>query len=398
MGTPLTVHSCPTYKALRKVLDSGGRIMPSIVGKVYEQRGRWHIRLKGGVRVFCDKRHRSFYSQQEAEYALSQICAEIENGTFDEGFYSKSKKSLLSFSVYAAEWLSNCEKRMNRGELAPTYIRSLRQFVNKIFIPYFGDVSMLEIKGRQLKSFYLSLDQHPKTVLNIMAALKKIFTDALSEEVIPQLPNFPKIGRVPEPSWQWIDEELQDKILTELDPDSYYAIFFLMCHGCRTGELRALKHKDIDLQNETVTIRRSVSGDQVRETTKSKRSRTIPLDAEWKELYLQKPTPINNDMFVFTKNGDALSHTWLSKRFRSVCDHLGINNLTLYQATRHSLASQAANRGESLYLIGKMLGHSTSKMTERYSHVETNALKQISRKSHKNVVSNLSANKKVGSK
>jgi len=369
--------------------------MPSLVGKVYEQRGRWHIRLKGGVRIFCDKRHRTFYSRQEAEYILSQICSEIENGTFDENFYSKNKKSLLSFSVYASEWLINCEKRMARGELAPTYLRSLKQFVKKIFIPYFGDTSILEIKGRQLKSFYLSLEQHPKTVLNIMATLKKMFTDALSEEVIAQLPNFPKVGRVPEPSWHWVDEETQDKILEALEPEDYYAIYFLMCHGCRTGELRALKHKDIDLVRNTVTIRRSISGTQIRETTKSKRSRTIPLDESWKELYLYRPTPISDDMFVFVKNGKPLSHTWLSKKFRSVCDGLGLKDLTLYQATRHSLASQAANRGESLYLIGKMLGHSTSKMTERYSHIETFALKQISRKSYKNVVSNLSANEKT---
>jgi integrase len=366
--------------------------MPSLVGKIYEQRGRWHLRLKGGVRIFCDKRHRSFYSKQEAEYTLSQICAEVENGTFDENFYSKNKKSLLSFSVYASEWLTNCEKRMVRGELAPTYLRSLRQFVNKIFIPYFGDTSILEIKGRQLKSFYLSLEKHPKTVLNIMSTLKKMFADALSEEVISQLPNFPKMGRVPEPSWQWVDEETQDKILESLETEDYYAIYFLMCHGCRTGEIRVLKHKDIDLQNDTVTIRRSISENQIRETTKSKKGRTIPLDESWKELYLSRPVPINSDMFVFTKNGKPLSHTWLSKKFRSVSDSLGIKDLTLYEATRHSLASQAANRGESLYLIGKMLGHSTMKMTERYSHVETYALKQISRKSHKNIVSNLSAN------
>ncbi|MGD9818686.1 MAG: tyrosine-type recombinase/integrase, partial [Desulfomonilaceae bacterium] len=216
-------------------------------------------------------------------------------------------------------------------------------------------------------------------------------SDALNEEVIQQLPIFPKLGRVPEPNWQWVDEESQEKILEVLDADDYFAIYFLMCHGCRTGELRALKHKDIDLQKNTVTIRRSFSGDQIRETTKSKRSRVLPLDESWRDLYESRPTPINDDMFVFTKNGKPLSHTWLSKQFRKACDKIGIDGLTLYQATRHSLASQAANRGESLYLIGKMLGHSTSKMTERYSHVETNALKQISRRNSKKVVSKLSA-------
>lgn len=115
--TLLTLPTSRTYKALQNVLKRGDRLMPSLVGKIYEQRGRWHIRLKGGVRIFCDKRHRSFYSKQEAEYTLSQICAEVENGTFDENFYSKNKKSLLSFSVYASEWLTNCEKGWQEASL-----------------------------------------------------------------------------------------------------------------------------------------------------------------------------------------------------------------------------------------------------------------------------------------
>jgi hypothetical protein len=68
--------------------------MPSL-GRIYKDKGnRWLIRLQGGIRIFCDKQHRTFYSREHAEWTLHQIQAEIENGTFDETFYQKKKKSI----------------------------------------------------------------------------------------------------------------------------------------------------------------------------------------------------------------------------------------------------------------------------------------------------------------
>jgi hypothetical protein len=151
--------------------------MPS-VGKIYKDRVRWFIRLPGGVKIFCDKQHRSFYSRQHAEWTLNQIHGEIENGAFDADFYVKKKKSLHSFSVYAEEWLCHCERRMERNELSPTYLGSLRNYVNNLFIPFFGDTNLMDIKGRHIKDFYLSIDYKPKSLWNIMSALHKLFRDA----------------------------------------------------------------------------------------------------------------------------------------------------------------------------------------------------------------------------
>ncbi len=286
----------------------------------------------------------------------------------------------MSFSVYALEWLAGCEKREQRDELSPTYLKDLRRFVHKIFIPYFHDKNMLDIKGRELKAFYLSLNYHAKTVYNIMAALHKIFKDAVFEEVIPVMPNFPRQGRIPEPDWQWAHEDVQDHILEYLEDDDLYAIFFLMAHGCRPGELRALKHKDIDLKIDKVTIRRTISGTKLRETTKSRRRRTIDLDTDWKEMYLARPRVIDPEAFVFNKNGKPLSATWLTKEWRKACDKAGVEGITLYEGTRHSLASQLANRDVNQYRIGKLLGHSTTKMTERYSHLDSNPSKELARR------------------
>ena len=354
--------------------------MPKI-GKIYDDRGtRKYIRLTGGIQIYCDKNHITFNSEAHAQSTLIKIAAEIENGTFDPSFYAKRKKSLLSFGVYATEWLNGCEKKMQRDELSPTYLRDLRRFVYKIFIPYFEDRSILEIRGRELKAFYLSLEHHPKTVKNIMAVLNKMFKDAVYEEVIPTMPNFPKQGRIPKPQKTFLTEEQQILVLEQMDPADQYPTFFAMAHGVRSGEVRALKHKDIDLIENTVYIRRAVSLTVLRDMTKQNTEAKIPLNQDWKAMYLERPRVIDPEGFVFTKDGNMLSQTWLSKRWRQAADRAGFPDVCFHEGTRHSLGSQAGNRNVDIYTIASMLRHSTLEVTKQYTHLNTDALKPAARR------------------
>ena len=43
--------------------------------------------------------------------------------------------------------------------------------------------------------------------------------------------------------------------------------------------------------------------------------------------------------------------------------------------TRHSFASNLVNSGTSLYLVSKLLGHSSTKMTEKYAHPNLDSMK-----------------------
>jgi len=41
---------------------------------------------------------------------------------------------------------------------------------------------------------------------------------------------------------------------------------------------------------------------------------------------------------------------------------------------RHSMASNMVNSGQSLFLVSKVLGHTTLRMTERYAHLSQETL------------------------
>jgi len=355
--------------------------MPAL-GKIYHHQGnRWVIRLPNGIRIFCDKQHRSFHSRDHAEWTLHQIHSEVEQGLFDPDFYSKTRKSIYSFEVYAREWLNDCEMRVAKGNMARDHFGHIRHYVNDLFIPFFGNTSIREIRGKDIKRFCLSLNQAAKTVFNIMGILHRLFRDAFDEEIIQTVPKFPpdlKASSLPEPEWKWASEETQNVIFEHLDPEDLSFILFQACHGTRTGETRALQHQDIDLRYDVVTICRAFSGNDLRHT-KTKRIRRIPLDPVWRQIYEAQPRNINPEAFVFTRNGKPYSRTWAWRKWTEACKEAKVTSISLYAGTRHSLASQAANRGVSIYAIAKFLGHSNVKVTERYAHLNMHPLRQVQR-------------------
>jgi len=57
-------------------------------------------------------------------------------------------------------------------------------------------------------------------------------------------------------------------------------------------------------------------------------------------------------------------------------ERLRLNDLRIHDL-RHSFASIAVSGGDSLYLVGKVLGHRQSRTTERYAHLKDDPLRAV---------------------
>jgi site-specific recombinase XerD len=72
----------------------------------------------------------------------------------------------------------------------------------------------------------------------------------------------------------------------------------------------------------------------------------------------------------------------IPKLFREVIAELGFNagvtdrrEKVVFHTLRHTYASWMVQNGENLYTVKELLGHSTMAMTERYSHLAKDNLK-----------------------
>jgi len=156
-------------------------------------------------------------------------------------------------------------------------------------------------------------------------------------------------------------------------------IVFLMLHGCRPGEARALKCKDVDLKQQTITIHATFSGETYREPRKGRRAQPVVIPIH-PEMYVFLEEKVRNSLpeaFVFiNRDGqpytkDDVQRVWKNVRKKA---KLG-KELRLYDATRHSFASQLVNQNTTIFKVSRLLGHSSVKMTKKYAHHDLKSLK-----------------------
>jgi len=328
------------------------------------------------VRIYSDKYGMPLDSMPRAERVLEGIRYEIDVGRFDPSRYVKREQREYKFNVRANEWLKGYERRHLKGDTSPSYLRTIKRYVNMYYIPHFGTEDIRDIKTKHTKDFQDSLPDKlsPKYRHNIVNALKKFFADMVMLELIERPPTFQTIS-VPDPAVNFTDLVTQESILETIPEKHWPIMWFIAKQGVRTGEARALQWDDLDLKNNLVCIRRAFSENELRLTTKGGHGDWLPLHPKVKELILGLPRGISG--YVFKYKGRRYSESMPRKLWNSACKKLGIKGLSLYQGTRHSVASDAVRRGISLYDVQSALRHRDIRTTQKYAHLKLEGKERV---------------------
>lgn len=139
--------------------------------------------------------------------------------------------------------------------------------------------------------------------------------------------------------------------------------------GMRRSELLCLKPSDIDSKRNIVIIRQS----------KGKKDRITPLSPKilllLREYYsIYKPS---NFLFEGSKKGSRYSEHSLQNVLKQALEKSKITKPVTLHWLRHSYATHLLESGTDLRYIQELLGHSSSRTTELYTHVSTKNLQQI---------------------
>ena len=138
--------------------------------------------------------------------------------------------------------------------------------------------------------------------------------------------------------------------------------------------MSALKKKDIDIEKGIILICRAVSKGVLR-PRKNKKPYHLPLWSGFNLSLLADKLP---EAFVFTnQHGKPHTPNMLRKNWNRYCRKVGVK-ICLKNATRHSVASQARNRGVPLDVISKALGHSSIQITtNKYASLDVDRLRRV---------------------
>lgn len=141
-----------------------------------------------------------------------------------------------------------------------------------------------------------------------------------------------------------------------------YIVALLLLTGCRKRELLDGRWADVDLDGKVWRI----------PTSKTGKPRHVPLSDDAIAVFRQVPrfdacpyiVPNPKTLEPFT----AFFNSWDTARRRAGLPDLRVHDL------RHSAASNLVNSGQSLYIVAKVLGHTQTRTTERYAHLDRGVL------------------------
>ena len=163
----------------------------------------------------------------------------------------------------------------------------------------------------------------------------------------------------------------QRRIL-EMCQDNLDLVIFLLDTGCRYSEAATIPWTSIDLESKTIHLFRS------KVQNESYLHMTNRLHAV---LVRRAEASDEGQLYVFqSKSGDARGYS--TSAIRKAIDRAGLNRPEVIKAKggkvtlhtlRHTYASKLVRNGLSLYDVSVLLGHSDSKMTQRYAHLAPSA-------------------------
>lgn len=316
----------------------------------------WH---GAEYRVAKDRDGHTIDSYRRAHRILEVIRTEIESKTFSISDYLPKELEQFRGRTLLPKWYAS-KLALNR---APSHLREVKRYIEKLFTPFFGPLDCREIRTHHIEDFFATLTGADKTKKNVMVMLKNFCHWLQDRDILIRVPKFPEIS--PElPVITWTTKDVQLKVLTAI-PEKDRAIFrFAIYHPIRPGELRALRVKDFLVSDGLVNISRAFSLKEER-SRKNKKPYYLPLSATFDRGVLKGKLP---EAFVFLNAiGRPYTSSGLRKIWQRACRHAQVPYINFYNATRHSIASQALNAGVSLDAISGALGHSSLEMTRRYA-------------------------------
>lgn len=302
---------------------------------------------------------------------------------YESLFQTLENKEIVLFEDIAHLALKEAEA--DRGKLDGT--KDYLNILLKDVLPFFGKLPLQDIKVKDIKFWINEIAEQELSQSRFNKkyyVVKRVLDYACENEYIESNPiSFVKrssklFTKPKDKSTEYFSKEERNIILndtcengTAKDKIDFPFINTFMhvalLIGARTGEILALKLEDIDFENNTITIQRSIRKG-VESGTKTGKTRVVPMIKTLKEALI-KWIGTSQRVYLFPKpytdSPYSDSRTIVDKYYKPLLKRLNLKYRVLYN-TRHSFASVAVENKIPISTVSKCLGHSVLSTTERF--------------------------------
>ncbi len=232
-------------------------------------------------------------------------------------------------------------------------------------VPRFGDRRLDSLGVREIQLYHAERRQSncDATANRHLALLSKMLGLAVSWGVLRENP-CASVKQVPENNQRdrKLDGDELRRILIAIDEEPNRtiasAIKLLLLTGLRRQEVIGARWEFVDLERGSLYLPK----------TKNGQSRHVPLNEEAVALLAAQPSR-SESPWVFPGRDGTKALVNPVKAFRRIKERAGIEQSFRIHDLRHSFASLVVSSGGTLYHAQHLLGHKSSKTTQRYAHL-----------------------------
>nr|DAS99021.1 MAG TPA: RECOMBINASE CRE [Caudoviricetes sp.] len=322
---------------------------------------------------------RGFKTMKEAKQAERNLLLDVE----ENGFCSVSEKQ--TFEAVARLWLESYQTTVK-----PTTYQNTKSYLDILIKDYFNNILIENLTVLRLQKITIELSKRYLNYTIHLSVINRVLKYAVLLDIIKANP----LDKVIRPKQQ--EKREKKKFFTKKEltvfldlakkyasPVLFVAWWTLAYTGLRRGELLALKWSDIDFENRTLRVERTlvrISGQLSTQSPKTKKSRrmitldprTIEILKNWRlkqKKILFKNGAGKSELVFSNSSGGYLMESRLRDDLRKFLRKHGLPIITVH-GFRHTHASILFEAGIEAKQIADRLGHSRIQTTlDMYTHI-----------------------------
>ena len=342
----------------------------------------WDSKLSGlGIRVFPTGRKQFVlqyrFGRTSRRMSLGRFCAITPDQArglalealvkirqdIDPLAEKKAKRTALTVRELAQRFDEEHIAVHLKASTAKEYRRNLKLFI----LPAIGHLRIVDVTRADIAKYHHDWRHRPYQANRNLEIISKMFNLAELWGLRPDGANPRKhIKKYPEKKREryFSAAELRaiGRVLGEMEeerielPSAIAAVRLLLFTGCRLGEIMTLRWEYVDLAANLLRLPDSKTG-----------AKEVHLGAAAIGV-LHSVEPINGNPWVIVGRNTGSHLTDLQPFWQRVRGRAGLKNARIHDL-RHTFASVAVSNGQSLPMIGKLLGHTQVQTTARYAHL-----------------------------
>ena len=256
----------------------------------------------------------------------------------------------------------------------PRTAEMYRLTIEKHILPAFGDIPLAAVGREHVMDVHYKLREVPTMANRVVEMLSRMYSMAEAWGVVPE-------GRNPCRFAVKYKERKRERFLTEgefrrlgrvlceaeseggVSAYAVAAIRLLMLTGCRRNEILTLQWKDVDLDAGELNLKDTKTG-----------ARAVPMSPAAVHVLATLPR-VSGSAWVIPGKKPGTHMRNVNDPWEIVRKRAGLEDVRLHDL-RHSFASRALALGESLPVIGKLLGHTQVETTARYAHLTRDSARE----------------------